>query len=316
MGRGLHPVRTIGATVRRLARGEIWNIGIVDAPIATFLTPGARPPVRWLPEGPRHTFVADPFPATAGGEPVILAEGFDYRVGKGYIAALDPEGRAPPRPVITSAYHMSYPYPVRHGGRVYCIPETGTARAVRLYEAVDFPEVWEHRADLISGFAALDATLFTHAGRWWLLCSEQDGTRGETLHAWHAPDLLGPWTPHAANPIVRDLGSARPAGTPFMHEGALYRPSQDSTRTYGGAVRINRILALTPETYAEETVATVTPYADSPYPDGLHTLAAWGERTLIDAKREAFIPAAFAWRLRRRGRPARPPAAPQSPCRK
>lgn len=295
----MNPIRTIGAAWGRLARAEIWNIGIVDAPIAAFLAPGARPPVRWLSEGPRATYVADPFPFEVNGAAVILAEGFDERVGKGYIAALDPEGRQAPRTVITSPYHMSYPYPIHHNGRTYCIPETGTARAVRLYEAVAFPHAWEHRADLIAGFAALDATVFTYEGRWWLLCSEQDGTRGETLHAWHAPDLLGPWTPHAANPVKRDVGSARPAGTPFVHDGQLYRPSQDSTSTYGGAVKINRVIALTPTTFAEEAVVTVAPYADSPYPDGLHTLSAWGERTLIDAKRWAFVPAAFARRFRR-----------------
>ncbi len=280
----------------RLFRHDVWNIGIVDAPIHTFLTPGVRPPVRWLAEPPRGSFLADPFMIETDDGPVILAEGFSYADGKGYIAALasTPEGGfGPPTPIITEPVHLSYPYVVRHAGRIFCIPESGTARAVHCYEATAFPYQWERRATLIEGFAALDATIFRHEGRWWLLCSEQDGTPGTTLHAWYAADLLGPWTPHAANPVKRDLGSSRPAGTPFVHEGDLYRPAQDSTRTYGGAVVINRILRLTPTTFAEEPVTTVAPYADSPYRYGLHTLSACGRFTVIDGKRHRFIPREF-----------------------
>ncbi len=296
---------------KRLFRHEVWNIGIVDAPIETFLTPGARPPVRWLPEPARGAFLADPFMVETADGPVILAEGFSYAVGKGYIAALAPTpggGFGPPVAVIREPVHMSYPYIVRHDGRIYCIPETGAARAVHLYEATDFPHRWERRATLIEGFAALDATLFPHEGRWWLLCSAMDGTHGATLHAWHAPAILGPWTPHTANPIKRDVGSARPAGTPFVHAGQLYRPGQDSAATYGRAVVIHRVLLLTPTAFAEEAVTTVEPYADGPYRDGLHTLAACGSRTVIDGKRYRFIPYEFRRVLRhalRRIAPAR-----------
>lgn len=300
--------RLPGLIYQRLFRHEVWNVGVVDAPIAAFLTPGARPPVRWLPEPPRGTFLADPFMVETADGPVILAEAFPYAVGRGHIVALSSApggGFGPPGAAIREPVHLSYPYIVRHEGRIYCVPETGKARDVHLYEATDFPHIWERRATLIAGFAALDATLFPHEGRWWLLCSEQDGTHGTTLHAWHAPAPLGPWTPHAANPIKRDLGSARPAGTAFVHDGHLYRPGQDSSRTYGGAVVIHRVLRLTPADFAEEAVARVEPYRDGPYRHGLHTLSACGERTVIDGKRYRFVPHEFRRVLRRAigGRP-------------
>jgi len=288
--------RLPGYLFTRLFRHDVWNIGIVDAPIHTFLTPGARPSVRWLPEPPRGSFLADPFMVETDDGPMILAEAFSYATGKGYIAALAarPDGSfGPPTSVIAEPVHMSYPYIIQYEGHIYCIPETGTARDVHCYEATDFPHRWEWRATLIEGFAALDATLFRHESRWWLLCSEQDGTPGTTLHAWYAADPLGPWTPHAANPVKRDLRSSRPAGTPFVHDGQLYRPAQDSTHTYGGAVVINRVLRLTPTEFAEESVTTVAPYADGPYRYGLHTLSACGQRTVIDSKRHRFIPHEF-----------------------
>jgi hypothetical protein len=44
-------------------------------------------------------------------------------------------------------------------------------------------------------------------------------------------------------------------------------------------------------------VSRLAPGPGWPYPDGLHTLTAWGSRTLIDAKRHGFVPAAFRRRL-------------------
>ena len=313
---GIVRVRRLpGYLYTRLFRHDVWNIGIVDAPIHTFLKPGARPPVRWLPEPPRGSFLADPFMVETGDGPVILAEAFSYADGKGHIAALvsTPDGGfGPPVSVIAEPVHLSYPFVVRHAGRIFCIPESGTARAVYCYEATNFPSQWERRVTLIEGFAALDATVFRHEGRWWLFCSAQDGTPGTALHAWYAADLLGPWTPHAANPVKRDLASSRPAGTPFVHDGRLYRPAQDSTRTYGGAVVINRVRCLTPTAFAEERVATVAPYADGPYRYGLHTLSACGERTVIDGKRRRFIPREFRRVLRAAFRRGGSRAAPAS----
>jgi len=285
-----------------LVRHAVWNIGIVDAPIATFLMPGARPPVRWLPEPRRGTYLADPFMVETGHDDVILAEGFDYAGRRGYIAALaSTSGHefGPPVPVIREPFHLSYPYVIQHEGRIYCVPESADVRQVCLYEAIGFPYAWERRVTLIEDFAALDASIFQHDGAWWLFCSEKDDPRGDTLHAWHAPDLFGPWRPHAANPIKRDLGSARPAGAPFVQEGQLYRPGQDSTSTYGGAVVVHRVLRLTQDEFAEEPVSRVEPYANGRYRYGLHTLTACGSRTLVDGKRYGFIPREFRYRLRR-----------------
>jgi hypothetical protein len=59
--------------------------------------------------------------------------------------------------------------------------------------------------------------------------------------------------------------------------------------TYGGRVVINRVTVLTPAEFDEEPAAVVEPLLESPYPDGLHTLAAVGDITLIDAKRVVAV---------------------------
>ncbi len=100
---------------------------------------------------------------------------------------------------------------------------------------------------------------------------------------WYADDLLGPWRPHDGNPVKTDVRSSRSAGTPFAHEGHLYRPTQDCSRTYGARVVLNRVNKLTPEEFVEEAVREISPIA--PYSDGVHTLSSCGEMTLIDGKR-------------------------------
>ncbi len=47
--------------------------------------------------------------------------------------------------------------------------------------------------------------------------------------------LEGPWEPHRRNPVKCDVRGSRPAGTPFVHGGELYRPAQDGSKRYGKA---------------------------------------------------------------------------------
>jgi hypothetical protein len=177
---------------------------------------------------------------------------------------------------------------------VLCIPETSEAQEIALYEAECFPERWTRLATLVTGTAIVDATLFRHEEYWWLAGSELAafGANCE-LHLWYAQSILGPWNPHPGNPVKVDIRSARPAGTPFVQDGVLYRPAQDCSRTYGGRVIINRVLTLTPLAFREEAFVAVDPDRAGPYPSGLHTLSQVGKATLIDGKRVRFIPAEF-----------------------
>ena len=97
--------------------------------------------------------------------------------------------------------------------------------------------------------------------------------------------MRGPWTPHAQNPVVVDVRCARAAGPPFAVDGALYRPGQDCSATYGGAVVIARIDELDPLRYAETIVSRVEAPRTGPYRDGLHTVSVSGDTIVLDGKR-------------------------------
>ena len=163
---------------------------------------------------------------------------------------------------------------------------------------------------MIPDFPAVDATLFWHDGVWWLFCGRAGDLSDSELFIWHAASPRGPWRPHRQNPVKIDARSSRPAGPPIVVDGVLYRPAQDCSCTYGGALIINRVLVLDRERFAEEIAARLEPDPAGPYPDGLHTLCGHGNVTLVDGKRTCFhiaAPALKAWgalahrrRLRRR----------------
>lgn len=178
---------------------------------------------------------------------------------------------------------------------MYCIPEICGAREIALYKAEDFPYRWKKVAVLINSFAGVDSTIFRYQGRWWLTSTDgaAQSTNNSHLFVWHATEVFGPWVPHVANPVKIDASSSRPAGTPFVHNGYLYRPAQDCSRIYGARIVLNRVLSLTPFEFKEECASVIEPCLTGPYPNGLHTISAVGGITVIDGKRHVFNKHAF-----------------------
>lgn len=285
----------LSGLLHRNFRLDQWAVGLVRAP-AESLAGGGRPAgVRWLPEPSRRAFQADPFarPRDDGGLD-LLVETFDHRRGSGDLDWLttDAEGIVTGTgPAIHRPEHQSYPYLFDWQGAVYCQPETAAAGTSRRYRALAFPARWaeEEAAALPAGL--VDGTVFEHDGRWWLLGGLAGRGARMQLYAWHAETPLGPWTPHARNPVKCDPRSARPAGRPFRdEEGRLIRPAQDCARGYGRAVVLNRVTVLTPGEFAEEPAGRLEPDPDGPYPEGLHTLCPAGGWTVIDGKRSRWQP--------------------------
>lgn len=283
-------VKIFRNVLRKLHRGifrhEEWNIGVISGPIETVLHDSLPPPL-WLPKAKKGTILADPFPIAWNGKVYVLCETLKTKGSIAFIDITDPTKPSLPQVVIELPHHISYPYVVQHNAQVYCIPETSEAGEVYLYRAVDFPHKWTRDAVLIRDFAAVDNTIFRHEGRWWLICTARG--QDHNLFAWYSDDISGPWTPHAGNPVKTDIRSARPAGTPFVHSGQLYRPAQDCSTTYGQRVVINRVQRLTPAEFKEEQVKVIEPFRHSRYPDGLHTVSAAGNIILCDGKHLHFL---------------------------
>lgn len=249
-------------------------------------TPPARESIRAI-RPPTGHFWADPCVVTRDSREYVFFEDLHYSDNRGRIAVFEfDETGSPqaPRTVLDEPYHLSYPYVFRWQGCDYMIPETGRARAVRLYRAVHFPDRWEFVQEVLSGVHAVDATLHNEGDDWYLFvgASEAGGSTWVELFLFVSSSPLGPWAPHPMNPVVSDVRGARPAGALFRRDGALYRPAQDCSAGYGARIAVNKVLELSPTRYAE----SLEYHIDSPVPKGTgcHTISLGSAHTLLDVK--------------------------------
>jgi hypothetical protein len=236
-------------------------------------------------------FLADPFGLWRDGRLHVFVETYDYRVRVGAIEVLtyDSDLALLDRvPVLSEPWHLSYPLVFEAEGETWMLPEAHRSNTLTLYRAADFPARWERAHRIALDHVPVDATPLWHNGRWWLFytSASREPDKMSALHVAFADRLAGPWTPHPMNPVRVDLGSSRPGGTARVIDGQVVLPVQDCRLTYGGAIRLLRFTTLTPETVemaASEPI--MPPQRFAPFVEGLHTLAAAGDVTLIDAKR-------------------------------
>ena len=248
---------------------------------------------------PDEAFWADPFAWQRDGRFYVFFEEYPYATRRGRISVVELDERAKPageaKPVLKQPWHLSYPYLFKFEGELYMLPEQKESRRIDLYRCVDFPGRWERVKTLMSGMRLVDANLFEHEERWWLLCAAKLKWQGlrydETLFAFHADSPLSErWIPHPANPLVRDFSRARPAGRVLRDtQGRLLRPSQDCARRYGDGLNISEILELTPITYRERLLWHKSGREAGGW-NGMHHID-WHQGLLVmDAQRLIIIP--------------------------
>jgi hypothetical protein len=271
-----------------------WNSGFVDLADLDPTKSQTAIKVRWLRVEP-NSIAADPILIRWQDRLTLLTENVDRTENRGFIEAWSVQngGAIPLGKIIEEPVHLSYPYVVQWQGNIYCVPEQASARAVVLYRAIDFPTRWERLGEMLSGVEAIDPTLFHFGSFWWLAYTDASIDRHGRLMLWYSSEPLGPWKPHALNPVKIDPRSSRGAGPPFFHGDYLVRPAQDCCGEYGARVVFNRITKLTPEEFDEEIIGELTPDPKGRYPAGLHTICRDGDIAVIDGKTYLFDPTAW-----------------------
>ena len=297
------------ALARKLAGmflAESWMVGWIREPIGkTAFDANLGQRIEWLGQRDPDGYLADPF-GLPGSTREFFAEYFDERSGSGHLRRLRivPDGLEVVQEFNPAgSSHVSFPFVFEAEGRQWAIAETAAARECWLHE-LDERGRWQRVACLMDDVAAADPVIFRCNGFYWLAYTDADQGPFDNLHLRYSDSLAGPWQPHQNNPVLIDVRGARCGGTPFWHEGGLYRPAQDCSRTYGGAISIRRIAVCTPDRYEEEIVRQWLPDPAGANPDGLHTASAWGRFTLVDGKRMVLNPVVLKrkWLLRLKAR--------------
>jgi hypothetical protein len=267
--------------------GERWAIG---TRIVTGEAPSSRPfaiahRYQLLKADGRRQY-ADPFAIQHAGRSYIFCEEFPLATGKGVISVFAGQADmsfAQAETVLEEKHHLSYPMIFEDQGRIWMIPESGACGSVILYRCEEFPHRWAREAILLDGIVASDPTLHKDERGYWLFLTttERFGSPSDRLSVYHARKLQGPWKPCGGQPTAIDPASSRPAGHMFRHGNSLYRPAQDCSRSYGGAVVICKVEELTATTYAEVPVSRIAPGPTGPL-RGAHTFNRCGRLEVVD----------------------------------
>ncbi|MGY3037090.1 hypothetical protein ACVIIV_006260 [Bradyrhizobium sp. USDA 4354] len=250
---------------------------------------------------PGNHFYADPFPITWQGRTFVFFEDLDHRVGKGIISAIEFNDAGPLGeviPVLEEPWHLSYPFLIESDGALWMIPESSLHGDVALYKCVRFPDKWERDATLLSGLELADATITRHNGLHYLFGAWRDGTGGysDSLAIYYADRLVGPWLPHASNPVLIDRASTRPAGNFVTLNDRLWRPVQNCADGYGAALALAEVTELSPTTFKQIVRHSLTP--GPPWPGRkLHTLNRSGRLEVIDGSRVQPKTSAFTSKI-------------------
>ncbi len=235
----------------------------------------------------KDRFWADPFPLYNNGRYFIFFEELDFKSDKGHISflELDEQGDVIKiEKIIERPYHMSYPFLLDWNKELYMVPETSGNKTIEVYKCTQFPNKWEFVMNLMKNISAKDTTLFYHNDLWWLFTSikSEHGNCSE-LHLFYSTDFLSnEWINHPQNPIVSDVRYERGAGSIFINNGKLYRPSQDCSGTYGRAVNFNEIVTLNTEDYKEIMTSRIEPFWDNTL-IGTHTFNLAENFVVVDA---------------------------------
>jgi hypothetical protein len=240
---------------------NVWTLGIYagESPLELRPAPGAANPVLTAADVTDMNVdaVAHPFMLIKDNGYYVFFTAKDLKSDKGGIALAESSDAVKwkfRRTVIREPFVQSHPFVFEWRNEHYLIPEAHTETSLRLYYATAFPDEWKYVGNLLEGGQFRSATLAHYKDRWWLFTSAPGN---DTLRLFCATDFRGTWKEHPLSPIVKkDLRSARPAGRPFVLDGALYRLAQDCYPTYGRGVRAFRITDISGTTYAEKAVET------------------------------------------------------------
>ena len=237
----------------------------------------------------KDKFWADPHVTQLNGKYYIFIEEYLNETNKGHISVIevDKDGKwEPPVKILEKNYHLSYPFIFYLNDRFYMVPESRGNKTIDLYECTNFPHQWNFKQSLMENVSAVDTTIIYYSKKWWLftgIAENEAAAPNVELFLFYADDLFsGKWTAHPRNPIVSDVKSARPAGSLFLKDGKLFRPSQDCSKSYGYGFDLNEIEVLTETEYCEKKILSIRPDWDKKI-EGTHTFAKQGNLTVIDA---------------------------------
>ena len=256
-----------------------WNIGFTETLIEDIIA-GKPIQYRWMRHNYKNRWFADPFLLDVTADDyVVLAEDFDDERGYAVISKLWVDRETMElkevKQLLDRGTHLSFPVIIRKGDEVFVHPENSESGELNLYRYDEKKEQLVLCKTMMKA-ALTDAVTLDYDGRKWLFATTLPNPNGNELLVYESDGHK-----YIQKQMVAMQGrKARMGGDFFWCNDKLYRPAQDNSRCYGGALIIQEA-SLKDGKWEFEDVRTLT----SPHPDyttGLHTFNMYKGSIVVD----------------------------------
>lgn len=256
----------------RLLYSQNWNIGFCEQTPEDLIREKELKPIRWLKHPYLDRWFADPFILRVTDDEIfVFVEECPMENPKGVICELVIDKktmRLKNRYVMLEKdTHLSYPAIIRYGGKIYVYPENGASGKLNIYEYDEFNHRLVNPVCILDE-AVADATIVQRDNVYYLTATRFPDTQ-KKLYLYKADSFLGPYKQVLEKPVIEELSHSRNGGNYFTAYGCDYRPSQDCSIRYGGALSIMHVNSLC--NYQESVAFGIKPIIGR-YELGIHTL--------------------------------------------
>lgn len=261
---------------------DYWEIGIIEKSITEFLLDDFFNEINII-NTPKSYFLADPFWSKNCGTNKLYCEQFNFKTQKGVISEVEinEDYKLVNKKVLLELNtHLSFPFILEIDNSTYLIPENADNGNLKLWDLKKMESKTLKKGNIV------DPVIFENNGIWYLFCSILDSTENKTCHLYFTRNKeLQQWKTHPCSPIQKTINGSRMAGSIIQSNEKLYRIAQNCEKEYGGGLSIYEITELSNTSYHEKFQKTI--YPPKGY-KGIHTLNTFGNRTLVDLKKQRF----------------------------
>ncbi len=268
------------ANIRRYIYDNHWLLGFITTSMEGILR-GDDLSVQWVHNTPNTSWFADPFILEVTGDSIILlVEEFPYSTRKGRISRVKIKRSSysivSVDPILELETHLSFPAIMRKNEKIYVYPENSASGQLNLYEYDESKRTCINEK-LVCNRPLADATLVSDGDSQALFSTEVPFQNSSVLNKYVLVNGLY----EKDKEFIFDSNIARNAGDWFIYKGQMYRPAQDCTHAYGGAVILQKIIKDNNGDYIFENIRRI----DSSHPSynlGCHTFNHYKGITVID----------------------------------
>lgn len=251
-----------------------WNIGFCEQIPKELIQSKKLNKIQWLKHPYKDRWFADPFIYKVTEDKIIVFVEECNLLGypKGIISELVIDRKTKSlkerHVMLESDTHLSYPAIIRHNGKVYVYPENGQSGKLNIYEYDEENHKMINPICILNE-AVADATIQELDGKFVLIATKYPDTQ-ENAYLYQSNSLFGSFSEVSVLPFQLSRSCSRPGGNWFTTKDGMFRPAQDCSKRYGGALSIMSIQKKG-DVLKEKLSFQIQPYSFR-YSKGVHTL--------------------------------------------